>query len=290
MAASFAPYGWLTWLVAVVLALAATRGRTRIVAAAPGPRPGRSHPRVPALPSDSPPARRRHAGELGVLALNLRFGLADLVRAARCGRRRGSGRRGPHRSHRARRHGVQRRPSGAAGCPTRWARPDATSTPERTLGTPAGRSVLSRYPLTELSRSEDMTFTNLAVRVALPEHPVDARRRASGEPGLWGRTGGSRTARCWRDSRGPRRRPAHCCRRPERDRRAPHAAGPRGESRAHRRVTAGWHPTYPADAWYPPLIQIDHVLVSREFAATAQRHRPGARHRPSRPLVRLAMA
>jgi len=27
----------------------------------------------------------------------------------------------------------------------------------------------------------------------------------------------------------------------------------------------GWHPTFPADQWFPPLVQIDHVLVSREF-------------------------
>lgn len=32
---------------------------------------------------------------------------------------------------------------------------------------------------------------------------------------------------------------------------------------------AGWLPTFPADRWYPPLLEIDHVLVSPGIAVSA---------------------
>jgi endonuclease/exonuclease/phosphatase family metal-dependent hydrolase len=33
-------------------------------------------------------------------------------------------------------------------------------------------------------------------------------------------------------------------------------------------VGAGWQPTFPANRWYPPIVQIDHVMVSSELTAT----------------------
>jgi endonuclease/exonuclease/phosphatase family metal-dependent hydrolase len=46
-------------------------------------------------------------------------------------------------------------------------------------------------------------------------------------------------------------------------------------------VGAGWNPTYPAQGWIPPLIAIDHVLVSEDLTATAYRTVPvpGTDHR-----------
>ena len=35
-------------------------------------------------------------------------------------------------------------------------------------------------------------------------------------------------------------------------------------------VGAGFAPTFPSDAWYPPLITIDHVLTQRATAASAR--------------------
>ena len=46
-------------------------------------------------------------------------------------------------------------------------------------------------------------------------------------------------------------------------------------------VGAGWNPTYPAQGRIPPLIAIDHVLVSDDLTATAFRtvRLPGTDHR-----------
>ena len=30
----------------------------------------------------------------------------------------------------------------------------------------------------------------------------------------------------------------------------------------------GWSPTFPSDAWYPPLLVLDHVLVSADAVAS----------------------
>ena len=48
-------------------------------------------------------------------------------------------------------------------------------------------------------------------------------------------------------------------------------------------VGAGWVPTYPRTASFPPLLPIDHVLVDDQLTATVAAHRPDARQRPPRP-------
>lgn len=44
-----------------------------------------------------------------------------------------------------------------------------------------------------------------------------------------------------------------------------------GFSGANNVVGAGWQPTYPAEGLIPPLIAIDHILLSRDLTATAFR-------------------
>ena len=57
-------------------------------------------------------------------------------------------------------------------------------------------------------------------------------------------------------------------------------------------VGAGWQPTYPAEGPVPPLIGIDHVLVSPDLTATASRtvSTPGTDHRGVLAAVALAAA
>lgn len=288
MAAAFTPYGWLTWLAAVLLALAAARGRTRIVAV-PLALGLVAHTLVfrPYLPLPTGALAGTRA-ELGVLALNLRFGLADLS-----GLSAAVDAEAPevvvltevteHDATAFTKAEWRRR------LPYQVGRAGRDFDTRTDAGDPSGTVVLSRYPLTELSRSDDMTFTNLAVRVALPEQEVTLVAAHPVNP-VYG------VDRWIRDGQLLARLAAG------------HADGPlivAGDLNATAEhltlrdlaaragltdATSGWTATYPADAWYPPLIQIDHVLVSREFAATAQRtvRVPGTDHLGL--YVRLAMA
>ena len=271
MAASFAPYGWLAWLVAVVLALIGSRGRVRLLVA-PLALGLAWHTGVllPYLPA---PARASAAGStsLSVLELNLRWGLADLDQVAE-----EVGRRRPDvvvlaEVTRSDAKAFAHRPwskllpyrTGTAG--------DDYSTTTWT-GDARGTMVLSRHPITPLDGTDDTLFSNFAVTLGVPDHPLTlvAAHPANPKHGL----------NRWLDDATSLTRLA-----------LEHTGGPllvvgdlnaTAEHLTLRELTAkagltdagageGWHPTYPADAWYPPLIQIDHVLVSNDFSATGYR-------------------
>ena len=53
---------------------------------------------------------------------------------------------------------------------------------------------------------------------------------------------------------------------------------------------AGFAPTFPSDSWYPPVITIDHVLVRKGIAASAQTiDIPGSDHRAVLVTVRVPL-
>ena len=287
MAASFAPYGWPAWLVAVVLALVACRGRARWMALplAVG-LVAHSFVVLPYLPLSTSVAAG--GSELGVLALNLRFGLADLTELASA-----VDRQDPdivvltevttHAATAFRGKEWRRR------LPHQVGRAGRDFDPATGAGDASGTMVLSRYPLTELARSDDMTFTNLAVRVALPtrEVTVVAAHPVNPTYGVekWVRDGQLLAQLAGDHAGGPLI-----------------VAGDLNATAEHLTLrnlvsrlgltdaTRGWAATFPAEAWYPPLLQIDHVLVSKELAVVGQgtvRVR-GTDHRGL--LVRLVLA
>jgi endonuclease/exonuclease/phosphatase (EEP) superfamily protein YafD len=75
MSVSFAPYGWVLWLVAVVVGVASTRRRLVVVPLALG-LAAHSFLLLPYLPG-APSAVAGQLSTVGVLELNLNVGLAD---------------------------------------------------------------------------------------------------------------------------------------------------------------------------------------------------------------------
>ena len=280
MAASFAPYGWPAWLAAVVFALLGARGRTRLVAAPLGlALAWHTAVLVPYLPSpDRAVAASRSS--VTVLELNLKFGLADLDALARQVR---SGRPDVLVLAEATRSDEKAlaRKSWSQDFPYLLGTAGHDYDPVTGFGDSRGTLVLSRHPVTVLDYAEGTSLTNLAVRVELPGHPFTlvAAHPANPEHGV----------DTWvADAEGVTRLALQ------------HAGGPlvvagdlnaTGEHLTLRELAAkagltdtaagqGWHPTFPADAWYPPLIQIDHVLASSDFRTTRYRtvRVPGTDH------------
>jgi endonuclease/exonuclease/phosphatase (EEP) superfamily protein YafD len=290
MAASFAPYGWLAWVASVILALLGARGRTRLVVA-PLALGLAWHTGivVPYLPGPDRATAAPHAS-FTVLELNLHYGLADL---------------------------------GVLTADVRHAKPDVMVLAEATqttrqalakkpwsqdypylLGT-AGRSfdartgegdsrgtlMVSRHPLTQLGYAEGASFTNVAARVDLPGHPITliAAHPANPEHGVgtWVQDADAVTRLALQNATGPLVVAGDL------NATAEHLTLRELMAKAGLTDTAagqGWHPTYPADAWYPPLIQIDHVLVSRQFNTVGYRtiRVPGTDHRGL--LVQLSVS
>lgn len=264
MAAAFVPYGWLAWLAATVLALLGTRGRARLfvapLALGLAWHCGTLAPYLPATTAG--PAGDR----VTLLALNLQFGEADLsgladrvgateadvvvltevTRSSVAAVSRGSwARRFPYRS-------------GTAG--------------EDGANDARGTMVLSRHPLTELGSAKGTTFSNLALRVRLPGRPFTlvAAHPANPPRGLDGWLGDADavTRLAIAHGGGPLVVAGDL------NATAEHLTLRRLQARAGLANTAtgrGWHPTYPADAWFPPLIAIDHVLASPEFRTSTFR-------------------
>lgn len=267
MAASFAPYGWLCWLVAALLGLAATRGRARLLVLPLGlGLAAHSLVLLPYLP-DTPTAS---AGQttLDLVAINLRFGLGDLDQLA-------------VEIDRAKPDVVVltevtrsnakalRQKAWRDRLPYRMGTTGDDYSPTTGIGDAGGTMVLARVPLTGLGRAKDTRFTNLAVRVDLPDHPfvLVAAHPANPQHGLnpWLRDGQS-LARLAAAHAGEPMVIAG-----DLNATAEHLTLRELESMAGVTDTAtgrGWHPTYPSDRWYPPLIQIDHVLTSQQFTAT----------------------
>ena len=266
MSASFAPYGWILWLVAVVVGLASTRRRLVVVPLAVG-LAAHSFLLVPYLPG-APSAVAGQRATVGVLELNLNVGLADTEQLAA--------------------QIDQRRPDvvvllevtdstvKALGTkawrtrmPYRLGTTDSAADPATGYEGAGGTMVLSRFALTDLGRAKDTTYTNLAVQVAMPEHPfvLVGAHPVNPEHGLsgWLQDGQSLAQLASAHTSEPLVVAGDL------NATAEHLTLRELKARADLTDTAtgrGWHPTFPADAWYPPLIQIDHVLVSSAFTTT----------------------
>ncbi len=269
MAASFAPYGWLAWLVAVVLALSGARGRTRLLVAplALG-LAWHTGVLVPYLPG---PAHATASGatSLTVMELNLRWGLADLDQLADEVDRRHPDVVVLAEVTRSDAKAFARKPWSAL-LPYRTGTAGDDYSTTTWTGDARGTMALSPHPITLLDSTDDTLFSNFAVRLDLPDHPLTliAAHPANPEHGLdrWLDDGASLTRLALEHSGGPLV-----------------LAGDLNATAEHltlRELVAkaglddagageGWHPTFPADTWYPPLIQIDHVLVSKGISTTA---------------------
>jgi len=266
MSASFAPYGWILWLVAVVVGLASTRRLLVVVPLAVG-LAAHSFLLLPYLPG-APSAVAGQRATVGVLELNLNVGLADTEQLAA--------------------QIDQRRPdvvvlaevtdstlktlntkAWRTRMPYRLGTSDASADPATGYEGAGGTLVLSRFALTDLGQALDTTYTNLAVRVAMPEHPfvLVGAHPVNPEHGIssWLQDGQSLAQLASAHTSEPLVVAGDL------NATAEHLTLRELKARAGLTDTAtgrGWHPTYPADAWYPPLIQIDHVLVSSAFTTT----------------------
>ncbi len=289
MAASFAPYGWPAWLVAMPLGLAATRGRRRLLVL----------PLVLGLAVHSlvllpylPGATAASAGQstLSLAAVNLRFGLADLDQlGAEIDRVR------PDvvvltevtRSNAK----VLARKVWRDRLPYQVGTTGRDYGSKTGIGDASGTMVIARVPLTELGRAQGTAFTNLAVRVDQPDHRFVLIAAHPANPahgiGPWLRDGQSLAKLAAGHSHEPLVIAGDL------NATAEHLTLRELESRAGVTDTAkgrGWHPSYPANRWYPPLIQIDHVLTSSGFTATSLDTFPVAGTDHLGLLVRLALA
>lgn len=268
MAASFSPYGWVCWLVAVLIGLAVTRARARL-AVLPLVLGLAAHSLIlaPYLPGTTKAMAAQKTG-VGILELNLRFGLADIDElAAEIDRRK------PDvvvltevtdSNLKAFNAGAWKK-----RMPYRVSTSATDADPATGYGGAGGTMILSRYRLTELGRANGTAFTNLAARVALPDHPfvLVGAHPANPEHGLnrWLQDGQALAQLASAHTAEPLVVAGDL------NATAEHLTLRELKARAGLTDTAtsrGWHPTFPADAWYPPLIQIDHVLVSSAFTTT----------------------
>ncbi|MGV8910015.1 MAG: endonuclease/exonuclease/phosphatase family protein [Propionicimonas sp.] len=267
MLASFAPYGWVCWLVAVIVAVAATRQRLLILPLVAGLA---AHTLVllPYLPG-TPAAVAGQRSTLAILELNLRFGLADIGQlSAEVDRSRPDVVVLAEVTESNLR--ILKNKAWRERLPYRLGTAAPDYDPATYIGEADGTMILSRFPLTELGRTKATAFTNLAARVALPDHPFVLVAAHPANP--------SHSLGRWlQDAQAVAELTAGHTAEPlvvagDLNATAEHLTLRELKARAGLTDTAtghGWHPTYPADAWYPPLIQIDHVLVSAAFTTTA---------------------
>lgn len=267
LASSFLPYGVLAWALAVILMLAATRGRRRWLAG----------PLVAGLVAHSlmfvayaDPTHRAPAGTeptLRLVSLNMHYGQADLGQLlAEVKRER------PDilvlTEFTAQADAV------LTGAEWRSLLPYHAGTTGRALGRGngsgdgSGTQILSRTPLTELGRTEGTRATNLAVRVTASGHSfvlVAAHPANALSEGLdgWLRESRAVVDLAERYAGGPLVLAGDLNSVPEHVtlRRLLAATG------LHECLT-GWQPTYPANRLVP-MIRIDHVLASAEFSTVS---------------------
>ncbi|MBA8795866.1 endonuclease/exonuclease/phosphatase (EEP) superfamily protein YafD [Friedmanniella endophytica] len=146
----------------------------------------------------------------------------------------------------------------------------------------AGTAVFSRYPLTDVRALPGLVHQTWAVTVRLPDaDPVTVVGVHPARPYLGGHDWLGEQQRL-RELVPPGERVvvagdfnAVDSHRPIR---ALRAAGYRSSTEL---AAAGWQPTYPADRAFPPLLEIDHVLLAPGLTATASRAVPvrGTDHR-----------
>jgi len=262
LAASFSPYALGVWALAVLLLALGGRESARWLAVAPA-----VGLLVHALTLTAylPHPASTDPGTLSVATVNLRFGEADLSRATDAPRfsaqvlvltevttanltvidSPGWQRRFPYRV-------------GKVG--------------RSNAGDPHGTLILSIYPLTELGEARGSRFLNVAARARTPRgdlvvvgaHPQNPMGGAAG----WVFDGGALTTLVERE-RGATPVVVAGDLNAINEHLTVRELVARGLSDAAVQAGAGWRPTWPAGRWYPPLIPIDHVLVSDGLTATA---------------------
>lgn len=264
--ASFAPYGWLAWAGAVLAASFGARGRTRMIIAA----------LVicltwhTALISDYFP-QHTPAGsgtELVVMEQNLRFGRANLNDLVN--------------------HVAQHRPdlviltevteSNQSHLSKAWRKllPHQAGRAGLDYDPQTGRSdgtatmIFSRYPLQVLDRGPAYTVSNVAVRIQVQDQSVTVIAAHPTNPvqslHQWLADYARLAELCQRHTSEPLIVAG--------DLNATAEHLPLRELKARIGLTdaalgQGWQPSFPAQ-WLPPLIQIDHVLATKQFQATGQ--------------------
>ncbi len=288
MAASFAPYGWFCWLVALLVGLLSATRRLAVLPLALG-LAVHSFLLLPYLPG-APSALAGQSATLGVLELNLHYGLADTTRlAAEVDRRRPDVVVLAEVTDSTLKALTTK--AWLARMPHRLGTTGADANPATGVGHAGGTMILSRFALTDLGRARNTESTNLAVRVAMPEHPfvLIGAHPANPEYGLsrWLQDGQSLAELASAHASEPLVVAGDL------NATAEHLTLRELKARAGLTDTAtgrGWHPTYPADGWYPPLIQIDHVLVSSAFTTSGLETFtvPGTDHRGL--MVQLAVS
>jgi len=267
LAAAFAPYGVLLWPIAAIIALAAARGRARLLTL-----PllvglvGSIVVVAPYLPV-SASARVDERTDVTVLALNMRFGRADLAEL--------------HRVVAAERPDLVvlteatahddaafSQPEWLTLLPYRLGSPGHDWDPATGAGDPSGTLILARVPVMAPPTDPGAGKT-VAARVDLAGlqvtvvagHPVNPTARVAD----WQSDADVLTQLARAHADGPLIVAGDLNATAEqvtlRDLQA--ATGVTDTS-----VGWGWHPTFPANQWFPPLVQIDHVLVSHHFRST----------------------
>jgi endonuclease/exonuclease/phosphatase (EEP) superfamily protein YafD len=273
LAASFSPYALGLWLLAVLLTLVAGRGAARWWAVAPAaglllqaftltpylPRPAESEP-----------------DHLSVATVNLRFGEAELARAADTALF--SSEVLVLTEATAANLTVIDSPAWRRRFPYRVGKVGRSN-----AGDPHGTLILSAYPLTELGEASGSRFLNVAARASTPQgdlvvvgaHPQNPMGGAAG----WVYDGAALTRLVERERGGLPVVVAGDLNAIDEHLTVRELLA-RGLSDAAVQAGAGWLPTWPANRWYPPLIPIDHVLVSDGLTATALRtvEIPGTDH------------
>lgn len=267
LASSFLPYGVIAWLLAVLIMLAGTRGRSRWLVA----------PLAAGLIAHSlmfvvylDPTHRAPAGTeptLRLMSLNMHYGQADLDQLLANVKR-----EQPDilvlTEFTAQADAVLTAPEWRSLLPYHAGTTGRALGPHNQDGDPSGTQVLSRTPLTELGRTNGTRATSLAVRVTVGGHSIvlvaahPANALSEGLDG-WLREASEVTALAKRYAGGPLVLAGDLNAVPEHltVRNLLAATG------LHECLT-GWQPTYPGNRLVP-LIRIDHVLASAQFSTVS---------------------
>lgn len=133
---------------------------------------------------------------------------------------------------------------------------------------PSGTMVLSTHPITEVAAASGTAFENFAVRLELGSRTITLVAAHPLNPvhglGVWLDDASDLARLASQYDDGPLIVAGDLNATPE------HYTLRKLKAAAKLTDAAdgfGWHPTYPADTSYPPLIAIDHVLISQDFRA-----------------------
>lgn len=268
IAAAFSPYGIALWLAATVIALLAGRGRGRLLAV-PLAAGMAAHLVVvaPYVPRFNTAASDARPG-LSVLALNMNLGLADLddLRRVVAAERPDLVILTEATDHVA---ATLDQPEWRTLLPSRRGSTGRDWDPTTGTRDTNGTLILSTVPVKEPS-SAPGEGKNVAATLSLAGlemtvvagHPVNPTVRAAS----WQLDAQALTQLALAHADGPLIVAG------DMNATAEHVTLRELEARAGVSDTAtgqGWHPTFPANKWFPPMVQIDHVLVSPQFRTVA---------------------